>query len=195
MNRPFAWLLAGLVIAAVPVRGNESAAVRLSIVNVGGVEAGLFDRVVAHVREHLETEPEVVPPVSSTGAADLKGEAEALIPLVTEQRLVVIGLALPEADIEQHGLVDPAARVGVVNARALRPADGDGERYARRLEKETVRAIGLLVGLKPVPIPYSALYPYQDEQMLDAKARTLDPPSLMEFKRIARDKKLQGYTD
>lgn len=167
----------------------------LAIVNVGGVDSTLFQRVVDHVRRHLRTEPRLLPPQRPAGAPDLEGEAEALVDLRPEQSLALVGVVRPAAGVDQHGYVNPEKGVGVINAEALRPGDGDTERHARRLEKETIRAFGLLLGLTPVPIPYSAMYPYPDENMLDAKARELDPPSLIQFQRIARERGLQGYTD
>lgn len=70
--------------------------------------------------------------------------------------------------------------VGILNVWAMRPKMlgeiDEHEQYAQRLEKESVRVTGSLLGLSPCPMPRCALCRTTTERALDEKGRNLCPP-------------------
>jgi hypothetical protein len=89
----------------------------------------------------------------------------------------VIALAFPDESVKAHGVFLAEQRAVVINVRALR--DGaDDEAWARRVERQVVRGIGMLLGLEPCPNPTCTLYAYQNNEELDHIGRGFCPPCL-----------------
>ena len=170
-------------------------ATHIALVNIGGVEDSLFQRVVKYVEFNLSTKVALKDPIQAAGASSLEGEAEALESLVETNMFCLVGIILPEESVLRPFMQTfPDQRSGLVNARGLNPGDGDLEKFGRRLEKETIATIALLAGLKANPAPDCATYHYRNERGLDLKGRNLNPPQLMRFRKAATQARLHGYT-
>ena len=87
---------------------------------------------------------------------------------------------------EEHAIYRYEQATAVVNVNAL--MTDDEEVYMRRLERLTMRSVGLLLDVPPVPNPQSAMFSYRTLGELDRMGRNFDPPSLMRLQENAVDK-------
>jgi|GEM_PF-4959551 len=67
------------------------------------------------------------------------------------------------------------------------PGDADS-RWMRRVQKESLHAAGLALGLRPCVFPLCAMHPPQTEHELDTKAVNLCPPCQMKLERLLPQK-------
>lgn len=124
-------------------------------------------------------------------APDTAGESlgeilDALADLNSPEHACVVFLYAGDQVFEEHAVYRYESGVGIVNA-ALMKTD-DEEQYLRRLEKLSMRSVGLLMGVEMVPNPQSAMWSYRTMNELDAMGRNFDPPSLMRLQQQARDR-------
>ena len=174
-------LAAGLAIAiTVPAFASDESKV-VALVAAGDLDAALVKRIAGHIQEHLVTAPRILPRTTAVGADSLAGEAKALEPLKADDVAVLIGLVDAAATVKSHGETDPKKGIGIINVTALSQGDPDDEKLGRRLDKESLRAVALLTGMSPCPLPLCALWHYKTLDQLDSKGRNLCLPCRGEF--------------
>jgi hypothetical protein len=170
----------------------EAAADRTIVFSLlGQVDTQLVDRVATFVgnnyhcpvrtvtRDALKSSPQVE-------AEDLGGQ------LGPDDLCVVELISIPE-DVGFGQAVFKLHNAALLNIWRLRPGEEPGseqqdEQYIRRVEKETVQLVALLLGLEICPLPRCALSIWRNEQELDEKARELCPPCRYKAVEILRQK-------
>lgn len=186
------WAMAlWLGLAAAAGAAGPAATNRIGIINLGGVDPAMMERIVGHLAANLHTTPKVLPAKGLSGAKELSAEAKALAPLVAGEVVCVIGVAAFPAGTSGHGSVVPDAKCAILNATALKPEPYDAEDYGRRLEKEAIRCAGLLLGMPPCINPRCALFHYTNNEQLDAKGRNFCPPCQVKFDKLQAEHRLQ----
>jgi predicted Zn-dependent protease len=107
-------------------------------------------------------------------------QVQEISKLISEDDICLLALCEAPESIKAHGTVHNALRTAIVNTRTLKPQDIDTaqgkEKYGRRVEKESMRAVGYLLGMEFCPLPMCALSDYQNDEQLDAKGRNFCPP-------------------
>ena len=169
-------LLIGVVLLAVTAfGGEETVPVGKDIVlaPVGEVDAALVQRVGSFVERLIRVPVKTLEPRASIGTLeqDVKSVAD-------KGALITIALVNPSEPSNAHGISFPEMSLAAVNVASLRPADGNEETYGRRIEKQTVRSIAMLLKLGPCPNPHCALCAYSSIEELDRMGRGLCPPCL-----------------
>jgi len=96
---------------------------------------------------------------------------------------VVMSSALDEG---KHAVVLPEQYIGFMNVGLLAPEVN--ETNLRRLDRQAIRIVGFGLGVPPQPIPFCALFPYQDMAQLDQIGRGFSPPAMAHY-RAALEKK------
>lgn len=151
---------------------------RLILIVAGDVDSALVNRV----QKFVETNYGVDIWTAHTPQAwngTLENQVKEMSRLRSKNELGIVALAVEPADISAHGIVDNKFGCAIINVSALKPATTTGdwqEKYARRIEKETIRTVGHLLGLPTCVDPRCAMSAYGTEKELDAKGRTLCPP-------------------
>jgi len=195
----FTVAMAGFLIAcSSPVAGEaggEKAEKRIVLVNVGGVDAKLFDRVAGHIERNLYTKPSIAKPRDAVGSKELEDEMEALKDLVGPDTHCVVGIIMANKDVAHYMESFPAERIGFVNAAGMKPEEDDEEKYGRRVEKDAIAAVGLLSTMSDCPMPRCALWHYPDDRGLDRKGRNLCPPDLKQWLILHEKFGLEGEPD
>ena len=182
-----------LMISACAFAANEAApspvpvAKSIAIVAMGPVEQAMVDRVLAFAKENSSLVIRLLPSLEATGDT-LDDIAVAGAKAMGADDAAVIVLANPSADIKPHGIFQPEQRVAVVNVKSLKPADGDAETWGRRIEREVMQSIGMLVGAPPCPNPQCAMWQYTTDEELDAKGRNYCPPCMGVVQEAAKGK-------
>lgn len=84
---------------------------------------------------------------------------------------------------QPQGVYKPENRLVLINVRAVE--SDDAEQFARRVERQVLRGIAMLLGQEFSPDPQSVMFPYQSVEELDLIGRNFDPPSLRDLQRAA----------
>jgi hypothetical protein len=194
MRRITAGLLSAiLVIAAGAFAADEAAPAQpstgksIALVAVGPVDSALMDRVVAFARENTALNIRVLPAMEVTGDT-LDAVALVAVKAMGPDDAVMVVLAEPSTDIPAHGVNLPDSRVAVVNVKSLKPANGDAETFARRVEREVMQSIGMQLGMPACPNPQCAMWSYSTDEELDAKGRNYCPPCMEAMHKAAKEK-------
>jgi hypothetical protein len=191
------WLsvLVATVTAAEELAPVPAAEPAIALVAVGDVDPALAERVRAFAQENLALPVRLLAPREAAPTASLNEIGEAARAAMGAVDVCLVVLAAPLEDFPNHGILLPESKVAVVNVRALKPEDGDVERYGRRLEREAMMSIGLLLGLEPCPNPQCAMWLYSNDDELDAKGRNYCPPCLDRVQQFGREKGLTLVTN
>ncbi len=155
---------------------------RIDIVFGGPVDSQLVSRVTEFIETELTVNLVARTPLTDLkdGFDELTKELAATVNASSEICLLAV-VAAPWKSQRQGSVYEPL-HVGILNISALTVTSDDDtplsrkEQFERRVEKEALRAMALLCGLKPCPFPQCCLYEHQNEQELDRKARNLCPP-------------------
>lgn len=154
----------------------------VTLVAVGELESDLVDRIQEFVVLNSAIPIRVLRRDASADGT-LAGEGRALSDVQDERDVALVAWVTPGEAEEDHIAYLQEQGIAVVNVGALR-VDNE-EQFARRMEKMTMRAIAVLLGVEPVPNPQSALFTYVSIEELDAMGRNYDPPSLMRVQESA----------
>jgi predicted Zn-dependent protease len=152
---------------------------RVSMLTIGNVDGALRDRVVRYVKEQYGVAP-VLRDAIKQAPATVDEMRRLLVSVTTTQDVCVLALCVAPA-IEHEGMVFAKERCGAVNVSALTPkadAPDRAEALGRRAEKESLRAIALMVGIPPCTFPRCALYAHKSDAELDLKSRNPCPPCM-----------------
>ena len=185
-------LVAGLAAAAISMAAEPTAPAKpapnkaIALVQAGPVGPALVSRVRQFVEDNIGVSVRLLPAQEPAGKT-LDEEGAAVSALMTDRDICLVALVMPTEGIKAHGVILPQKHVAVVNAGALKPAGNDTEKYARRLERETMQSIGLLLGVSYCPNPQCVLWAYTTDDELDAKGRNFCPPCLEKVQRAARE--------
>jgi hypothetical protein len=187
-----AWVC-GLILTAAGLAGEPPAVESpapvkaIGLVPVGSVDAAFVERVRSFVEGNTALPVRVLPSQKPAGKS-LDEEGTAAGKWLTGSEVCLVVLVEPTEDIQPHGVLLPNQHVAVVNVKSLRPVDGDAEKYGRRLEREVMQSIGLLLGIEPCPNPQCALWAYKTDEELDIKGRNFCPPCLNRVQKAARER-------
>jgi hypothetical protein len=186
-------LSAILVSAACAFAADEAAPAQppagksIAIIAAGPVDSALVERVVKFAKGNMALNIRVLP-VLETAGDTLDAIAEEAGKSMGADDAALIVLASPSADIKPHGAFLPDRREAVVNVKSLTPASGDAEILGRRVEREVMQSIGLLMGAPVCPNPQCAMWQYTTDEELDAKGRNYCPPCMSVVQKGAQAK-------
>jgi len=195
-------VLVGVLVGAIgslaqqPVTAKALAPVpakAIALVKVGALDDALVTRVENFVKSDLGIPVHVLAPQESADES-LDQIGARVAKLMGPQDVACVAIVLPKTENKAHGVFLPENKVSVLNAGALKPANGDAEVFGRRLEKETMQSIGMLLGLQVCPNPECAMSSYSGDNGLDAKGRNYCPPCRDKFMKAAAAKGLSFKT-
>jgi hypothetical protein len=180
------YLLLGLLLVAGSVRAEEAPARNpATLAKVGDLDPALVDRLKRWVESELALPLPLEESLSVDSAKLEDAAAVAAERLVPEDIGMVVLDARADAS-EPNGIYRPDARVVVINVTDMREG-ADDEKLARRLERQVIRGVGVLMGLTWSPNPDSAMASYSTLDELDQIGRNLDPPWLLKLQERARE--------
>lgn len=174
---------------------DSSGGIRFS--GVGLAVVGEMDEAaVERVREFAERNtgiPVRLREVPTVTAASLGEVADALTAERIEEDAAFVLLYAGDADFPAHTVYRYDRRTGIVNVSLLQT--DDEEMFLRRIEKLTMRSLGLLMNVPPVPNPQSAMWNYSSLEELDLMGRNFDPPSLRVIQLNAQEMGIELISD
>lgn len=164
----------------------------VAIAAIGDISAEHMERIRAFVEYNTSIRARLLESQPEAGGT-FSEMLDALHTLRTPELACVVFLYAGEQDFEEHTVYRYESGVGMVNAKLM--MTDDEERYLRRLEKLTMRSVGLLLDVPLVPNPQSAMWTYRTMEELDAMGRNYDPPSLMRIQENALQREIPLIKD
>lgn len=172
---------------AAPAEAAPASATYIALVAAGPVDAALVERVRGFASANLANAGVKVLPAQES-VESLGAEIDALAAAKPADAVCVVALVAPAVEDATHGIFRPDLGVAVVNVAALKAIGGDEETTARRIEKNVMQSVGMVLGLEPCPNPQCALWAYNDAEQLDLKGRNFCPPCQERSKKILLEK-------
>ncbi|HBA83980.1 MAG TPA: hypothetical protein DCZ95_07805 [Verrucomicrobia bacterium] len=167
----------------VPAAGEKT----IALVAVGDIDADTMSAVRQFAEENVFFQVRLLPALTPTGGS-LDQEGVAAAQAMNANDAFVVALVMPKDEIKAHGVYLPEARVAVVNAAVMKPEDGNMELYRRRLQRQAVRSIGMLIGLEPCPNPQCCMSSYQNVDEMDRIGMNFCPPCWDREEKIGKAK-------
>ncbi len=168
--------IAGLAQAASPV----------ALTRAGELDAALMD----HLKKWAGNELALPVPLAESlpaGTGKLEETAAAAAAQVGADELGLVVLDVAASVDEPHGIFKPEQKVVVINVADMRENAADEGVIERRLERQVIRGICVLMGLEWSPNPQSAMARYTTLEELDQIGRNLDPPWQLKLHERARE--------
>lgn len=182
-----------LVLLGISARAGEPAKV-FAVTTLGAVDTQWVARATAWAVQNLALPVESVAPLGAEVAT-----LEDAIQLATKRRPAHqfgrIVLVRPQAESTAHGVLRPEQGVALINVAAMQADGASDEVVQRRLERQVIRAICMLLGLESSPNPQSSMCDYASLADLDALGRNLDPPWLLRAQKAAQEKGVKVDTE
>lgn len=178
--------------AAWSLADESAAGPAVVIVSVGDADAGMMERVAGFCRDNTAL------PVRLQAMPDVEGDALDEIGRNVSEAIpgsdIIVVVVWKDIGVDNHGVFLPDSRVSVVNVKPVRPANGDAEVFGRRIERQAMQGVGMLLGLPACPNPQCVLWVYTALEDLDAKGRNFCPPCLdqVQKKGVERGMKLDA---
>jgi len=157
------------------------------------VDTGLVGSVSAHVSRHFGTTLKAKACLN-VATASLGEVAQAAYNALEDRD--VVGLVLHDSPTDENvrTILTVKDRVVLVNVRTLTRGNPELEtsdgRFVRRVQKESMRAVAWLLGLRDCPTITCALYQHGDETHLDLKGVNLCPPHRRQADTKLRERKV-----
>lgn len=148
----------------------------------------LDDSWAERVRSFAERNTGIAVRLRDVSAPSATGMGDIALELANERNpedAAFVLLYAGAGDYSEHAVYQYDVLTAIVNVTLLRT--DDEEQFLRRVEKLTMRSLGLLLDVPPVPNPQSAMWTYRTFEELDWMGRNFDPPSLRTIQKNAMD--------
>lgn len=159
---------------------------------LGPVDLALVTAVTNHLHRSFHQVPFLIGAPVTDPAETPQAAAQAIHRELDDATAGVLVLLDAHDELLFQMGVFPELRVAILNTARLR-ADLDFVdratelRFLRRVRKESVRAIGLLLELPPIPFPRCAMCPWERLEELDGMGNNLSPPNSVQAERRLRE--------
>jgi len=197
MNR-LLLLMATVLITSNPCLAAGQAATNqpadVAIIAIGDVPEKLAGHARGWVQHNLAIKVGLLPPEKLQGR-NLDEIADQAARAGGKGCKHVVAIALPPEGINNHGMRTADKRAAVVNLRPMQEDKPDEQTLERRIERQTIRAISLMLDVPTCVNPQCALSHYQSLKELDASGRNLCPPCLQKLMKGAADEHLHMDTE
>lgn len=160
----------GLLLSGCSKAAQEKA---ITLVNAAAVDATLLERVRAYAESQLHVPVRAIerPKLAEHSGFEALTRAARRIKTDADVSLIVLGGVNGD---EQHLVVHEEEGIALINALPL--YTDDAEKFARRIERQVMRAAAFSFGLEPTPDPFCVTRDYRSLEDLDHMGRNFSPP-------------------
>jgi len=175
--RQYSFLLIGalLVLVGCSQTPQENA---ITLVNAAALDAELLERVRAFAEEQLHVPVRTLEKPKLGGAKSFQALEKSVVRIKTDADVSMIVLAGINGD-EKHLEVYPDDGVALINTQPLYTAET--ETFARRIERQVMRAAAFVFEMPPTPDPFCVTRDYRSLDDLDQMGRNYSPPWMGRF--------------
>ncbi|NOU36019.1 MAG: hypothetical protein HOO88_04555 [Kiritimatiellaceae bacterium] len=145
----------------------------ITLVNAAAIDAPLLERIRTFAEQELHVPVRTLEKPKLAGKKSFQALESKMKRLKTDADVVLIVLTGFNAE-PQHLAVYPASGIAVINTQPL--YTNDTEKFARRLERQVMRAVAFSFGLTPTPDPFCVTRDYGSLEDLDTMGRNFSPP-------------------
>jgi predicted Zn-dependent protease len=150
----------------------------IAVVVVGVADDALAAAAAKAIKEMFRV-PVRVKPMQQALADSPEKQAKSLSKLMGKEDLCLVALFTVPENVKFKDYQLASKHVALLNVWALKSGDGSKKDvYEKRVEKESLRMVGKLIGLPVCPLPICAMSQSANDQALDAKGVTLCPPCI-----------------
>lgn len=150
----------------------------ITLVNAAAVDAALLERVRAFAEQQLHVPVRAVEKPRLAEKKNFQTLEKSAGRVKTDADVTLIVLAGINDD-ERHLVVNAETGVALINAQIL--TIDDAELFARRIERQVMRAAAFSFGLPPTPDPFCVTRDYRSLKDLDTMGRNFSPPWMGRF--------------
>lgn len=163
---------AGLLLLSIGC-SNEPQEKAITLVNAAAVDAGLLERVRAFAERELHVPVRTVDRPRLAGRENFQSLEKAVrrVKRDTDAEMIVLTGFNGET---QHLAVFPKSGIALINTQPL--YTDDKEIFARRVERQVMRAAAFTFELPPTPDPFCVTRDYRSLEDLDRMGRNFSPP-------------------
>lgn len=152
----------------------------VALVAFGDVDGALMDRIQKWASHNLAMPVPVFPAESKLHLESFQEVVDAAKLMLPENQLGLVVIWRPaNDDVQNHGANYPEQRIAIANLNPMFTPDTDPEIIERRVERQAIRGICMVMGIEPSPNPMSAMFNYSSLEDLDGIGRNLDLPWLV----------------
>lgn len=182
--RHFIGMCVGVLALATQVVRAADAIKPVAIVGVGDVSTSLMEHVRSWAQTNLAVQVDLLPAIPKAGASLDEIAAQAAKASGTNYSRVV-AVALPPVGVDNHGMRQAGGNASVVNLRPMQADKPAADVLEKRIERQTLRAIALMIEVETCVNPYCSLARYGSLPELDQCGRNFCPPCLQKFQKSA----------
>jgi len=150
----------------------------ITLVNAAAVDAELLERVRVFAEDQLHVPVRTLEKPKLAGKKDFQTLEKSALRIKTDADVSLIVLAGINGE-EKHLAVYAKDGVALINAQPL--YTNDAEAFARRMERQVMRAAAFVFGLPPTPDPFCVTRNYRSLEDLDRMGRNYSPPWMGRF--------------
>ncbi|MGE4490133.1 MAG: hypothetical protein AB7E95_11385 [Kiritimatiellales bacterium] len=145
----------------------------VTLVSSGAVDAVLLERLRTFAERELHVRVRAEETPSLAGKDSFQTLEKSAKRIKTDADVMLIAISGIDGE-SQHLFVDAEAGIAAVNVPPL--MTDDSEKFARRLERQVMRAAAFTMGLTPTPDPFCVTRDYRSLEDLDSMGRNFSPP-------------------
>ena len=145
----------------------------LTLVNAAAVDATMLECLRAFAERELHVPVRTLETPGLAGKESFQTLEKSAEKVKTDSDVVLIVLSGINGD-GKHLAVYPEKGLALINAQVLYTEDS--EKFARRLERQVMRAAAFSFGLTPTPDPFCVTRDYTSLEDLDHMGRNFSPP-------------------
>ena len=150
----------------------------ITLVNAAAVDAELLERVRSFAEDQLHVPVRTLEKPSLAGKESFQPLEKAALRIKTDADVSMIVLAGINGE-EKHLEVYAADGVALINIQPL--TTDDAETFARRIERQVMRAAAFVFEMPPTPDPFCVTRDYRSLEDLDRMGRNFSPPWMGRF--------------
>jgi len=161
----------------------------ITLVNAAEVDAELLERVRAFAESQLHVPVRTLEKPKLSGKKDFQTLEKSALRIKTDADVSLIVLAGINGE-EKHLVVYAKDGVALINAQPL--YTDNAETFARRIERQVMRAAAFVFELPPTPDPFCVTRDYRSLEDLDRMGRNYSPPWMGRFADEAEKRGLEA---
>ena len=160
----------------------------ITLVNAAAVDAELLERVRSFAEEQLHVPVRTLEKPKLAGKESFQSLEKAALRVKTDADISFIVIAGFNDD-EKHLEVYAEKGMAIINAQPL--FTDEAEVFARRIERQVMRAAAFVFEMPPTPDPFCVTRDYRSLEDLDRMGRNYSPPWMGRFADEAKKRGLQ----
>ena len=174
-QRSFLLIGLALILAGCSLAQLENS---ITLVNAAAVDADLLERVRLFAEGQLHVPVRTLEKSKLGGAKSFQALEKAALRIKTDADISMIVLAGINGE-EKHLEVFVEDGVALINTQPL--TTDDVEKFARRIERQVMRAAAFVFDMPPTPDPFCVTRDYRSLEDLDQMGRNYSPPWMGRF--------------